>query len=77
MPTTGELANQNIKDRYFGVNDPVANKMLGRVDKMPSLVPPEDASITTLYVGSLTPGITDADLRDAFYPFGEVQCSPL
>ncbi|KAK9839921.1 hypothetical protein WJX74_000404 [Apatococcus lobatus] len=72
MPTTGELANQNIKDRYFGVNDPVANKMLGRVDRMPSLVPPEDASITTLYVGSLTPGITDADLRDAFYPFGEI-----
>ncbi|KAK9864507.1 hypothetical protein WJX84_009809 [Apatococcus fuscideae] len=72
MPTTGELANQNIKDRYFGVNDPVANKMLGRVDRMPNLTPPEDASITTLYVGSLTPGITEADLRDAFYPFGEV-----
>ena len=52
------------------------DKMLGRVDKMPSLVPPEDQSITTLYVGSLTPGITDADLRDAFYPFGEVCSHP-
>eukprot|EP01083_Nonionella_stella_P139530 425790_1 len=27
-PLTGELANQNIKDRYYGVNDPVANKIM-------------------------------------------------
>lgn len=27
MPTSGPLAEQNIKDRYFGVNDPVANKV--------------------------------------------------
>mmetsp|Transcript_19347 Transcript_19347/g.47338 ORF Transcript_19347/g.47338 Transcript_19347/m.47338 type:complete len:200 (-) Transcript_19347:742-1341(-) len=26
MPNTGELAHQNIKDRYFGNNDPVAKK---------------------------------------------------
>lgn len=24
----GDLAHQNIKDRYYGVNDPVAKKML-------------------------------------------------
>lgn len=29
MPTSGPLADQNIKDRYFGVNDPVANKVGG------------------------------------------------
>lgn len=28
MPTTGPLAKQNIKDRFYGVNDPVAEKML-------------------------------------------------
>jgi pre-mRNA-splicing factor RBM22/SLT11 len=27
MPETGELAVQNIKDRYYGVNDPVAKKI--------------------------------------------------
>ena len=27
MPTSGPLSEQNIKDRYFGVNDPVANKV--------------------------------------------------
>lgn len=42
MPITGELANQNMKDRYYGVNDPVANKMLRRVDEMGKLTPPED-----------------------------------
>ncbi len=48
MPTTGPLAEQNIKDRYYGVNDPVANKMLARVDAMPRIEPPEDREIKTL-----------------------------
>ncbi|KAG7591135.1 Zinc finger CCCH-type superfamily [Arabidopsis thaliana x Arabidopsis arenosa] len=30
MPETGELSQQNIKDRYYGVNDPVAMKLLGK-----------------------------------------------
>ena len=30
MPVTGELANQNIKDRFHGSNDPVAKKMMAR-----------------------------------------------
>ena len=37
------LAQQNIKDRYHGVNDPVAAKMLAKVRKAPSLTDfPED-----------------------------------
>lgn len=60
MPTTGDLANQNIKDRYFGVNDPVARKMMNRVDNMPKLTPPEDTTITTLYVGEPLASITMA-----------------
>ncbi len=34
MPTdpTDPLAKQNLKDRYHGVNDPVAEKMMRRVD---------------------------------------------
>ena len=34
MPTRGPLSEQNIKDRYYGVNDPVANKMMDRVNGM-------------------------------------------
>lgn len=48
MPTTGPLAEQNIKDRYYGVNDPVANKVLNRMDQMGKPEPPEDQNITTL-----------------------------
>lgn len=30
-------------------------------------------TINTLYVGGLTPGITEEDLHDQFYSFGELQ----
>mmetsp|Transcript_29226 Transcript_29226/g.64686 ORF Transcript_29226/g.64686 Transcript_29226/m.64686 type:complete len:459 (-) Transcript_29226:408-1784(-) len=72
MPAGGELANQNMKDRYYGINDPVANKMLKRVAEMPKLEPPEDTSITTLYIGGVTPNVSEDDLRDEFYAFGEI-----
>jgi len=73
MPTTGELAVQNIKDRYYGTNDPVANKMLRRAEEMPMLNPPEDTDITTLYVGGITDEIDEADVRDQFYAYGEIK----
>jgi hypothetical protein len=41
----------------------------------PSRQPPPPAparSVTTLYVGGLTPDITETDLRDAFYSYGEI-----
>ncbi|XP_010262753.1 PREDICTED: zinc finger CCCH domain-containing protein 40-like [Nelumbo nucifera] len=73
MPITGELSQQNIKDRYYGVNDPVALKLLNKAGEMPSLVPPEDESIKTLYVGGLDGRITEQDLRDHFYAHGEIE----
>ncbi len=41
------------QDRYYGVNDPVARKMLSRVDAMPKMDPPEDSTITTLCAAAL------------------------
>lgn len=73
MPVTGELSQQNIKDRYYGVNDPVALKLLNKAGEMPSLEPPEDESIRTLYVGGLDARITEQDLRDHFYAHGEIE----
>ena len=72
MHGAGPLAKQNIKDRYYGVNDPVADKMLNRVNAMPKVVPPEDPTITTLYVGGIAPEVQESDLRDYFYPYGEI-----
>lgn len=57
------LADQNIKDRYYGINDPVANKLLKRATTMPHLDVPEDKAITTLYIGGLGEDITDSELR--------------
>nr|XP_019707972.1 zinc finger CCCH domain-containing protein 40 [Elaeis guineensis] len=73
MPVTGELSQQNIKDRYYGVNDPVALKLLSKAGEMPSLTAPEDESIKTLYVGGLDARITEQDLRDHFYAHGEIE----
>ncbi|XP_025056723.1 pre-mRNA-splicing factor RBM22 isoform X1 [Alligator sinensis] len=67
------LADQNIKDRYYGINDPVADKLLKRASTMPRLDPPDDKSITTLYVGGLGDTITETDLRNHFYQFGEIR----
>ncbi|KAI3675945.1 hypothetical protein L1987_85541 [Smallanthus sonchifolius] len=73
MPVTGELSQQNIKDRYYGINDPVALKLLNKVGDMPALEPPGDESIRTLYVGGLDARISEQDLRDEFYSHGEIE----
>lgn len=57
------LADQNIKDRFYGINDPVANKLLTRATTMPRLDLPDDKSITTLYIGGLGEDVTDSELR--------------
>lgn len=73
MPETGELSNQNMKDRYHGTNDPVAKKLLRRVENLPALQAPDDTSITTLYVGGVDERVSEQDLQDNFYSFGELQ----
>jgi len=72
-PVEGELAHQNIKDRYYGVDDPVAQKLLTKADvQLSSVKPPNDSEITTLWLGGLTPAILEDDLRDKFYGYGEI-----
>lgn len=67
------LSDQNIRDRYYGVNDPVADKIMKRVSNLPTLDPPEDPHITTLYVGGLDETINEFDIKNNFYQFGEVR----
>ena len=40
---------------------------------MPHLDPPEDKTITTLYAGGLGDTITETDLKNHFYQFGEIR----
>lgn len=67
------LSEQNIKDRYYGTNDPVADKILKRAASLPTLEKPEDKTITTLYVGNIGEHVTETDIRDNFYQFGEIR----
>lgn len=67
------LSDQNLKDRYYGTSDPVADKLMRRVSEMPRPVPPEDKTITTVYVGMVGEKISEKDLRDHFYQFGELR----
>jgi pre-mRNA-splicing factor RBM22/SLT11 len=47
MPEKNELSKQNIQDRFFGNNDPVARKILaGHADNQ-GLKPPEDESVVS------------------------------
>ena len=73
LPTSGPLSKQNIKDRYYGTNDPVAEAMLKKAADAKKLTPPEDRSITTLFVGGVGPSISEDDMRDAFYAHGELK----
>ncbi|CAB1325242.1 unnamed protein product, partial [Coregonus sp. 'balchen'] len=75
------LADQNIKDRYYGINDPVADKLLKRASTMPQLDTPEDKTITTLYE-SLLPVWGDLDHHhrpeaEAFIQFATRQAAEL
>lgn len=65
MPSdpTDPLSQQKLKDRYHGVNDPVADKLMQQAKEMPQLTPPEDKSITSLYIGGTDEKITEKDLR--------------
>lgn len=60
-----ELGQKNVWffSRYYGINDPVAEKLMRRASAMPKLEPPEDKSITTLYVGNLGDKLTEKELR--------------
>ncbi|RKO87716.1 hypothetical protein BDK51DRAFT_9016, partial [Blyttiomyces helicus] len=75
LPVENELSHQNIKDRYYGQNDPVAKKMLNKTDRPSKLGAPADKEITSLFITGIDLEITEADLRyvNFFYAFGEIR----
>ena len=56
------LSTQNIRDRFYGINDPVAEKLLSRYKEAPQLEAPEDKTVTTLYIGNVI-DINEQQLR--------------
>lgn len=72
VPVENDLAKQNIKDRYYGTNDPVARKILSRANNASS-DPPEDKSITSLFLTGIQDHIYEADIRTHFSEFGPIK----
>ncbi|KAL1744548.1 hypothetical protein HDZ31DRAFT_82602 [Schizophyllum fasciatum] len=63
MPVQNELSNQKLQDRYHGVNDPVAKKIMRQHAEAQGLKPPDDEAITSLFVSSLPANATEASVR--------------
>ncbi|KAK2961476.1 putative Pre-mRNA-splicing factor RBM22 [Blattamonas nauphoetae] len=60
-PKTGPLAHQNIKDRYHGTNDPVAQKMLERLEAQKKKTKQMSGALKKPTTGSLRAGRRDYD----------------
>jgi len=74
MPSVDpNLASQNIKSRYYGKDDPVAEKLLNKAKEMKVIAPPANPDVKTLYIGGLTTEMTEDDIRDHFYGYGELK----
>ena len=53
MPKENGLEKQNIQDRYYGRNDPVAKKFLQGVAESKGLKAPEDKEIVRISMRSI------------------------
>ncbi|KAK0089086.1 hypothetical protein PV326_004600 [Microctonus aethiopoides] len=58
---------------YYKRNRPHICSFWVKAAAMPVLEPPEDKSITTLYIGGLGDVLTEKQLRDHFYQYGEIR----
>lgn len=80
--TKSKADEQNIRDRYYGVNDPVARKILhglgvsadGKYRRLNSngkgnnanRSPPEDKSVKSVFIAGITANMKEADLHGLF-----------
>lgn len=76
------MAKQNTKDRFYGTNDPVANKIIGRKrrqeQEQQNRMEEEDfdkarATVYLRFQGDPPyPNLTEMNIRDVFYAYGEI-----
>jgi len=64
QPVDNGLQHQNIQDRYHGNNDPVARKILRGHAETQGLKPPEDTSITSVFLSALPASATEDTVRE-------------
>lgn len=61
MQKVGSIEDK-IKERFNGINDPVAKKILSKVKEVHLPQPPADLNITTLFIGGVDESIDEDDL---------------
>lgn len=76
------MSQQNTKDRFYGTNDPVAKKIIGKQKRREFVEKKQDeeeayekatATAYMRYVGDPPyPDTAEEDIRDQFYAFGEI-----
>jgi pre-mRNA-splicing factor RBM22/SLT11 len=62
----------NIKDRFYGVNDPISKKILTNIENFQFVKPPEDDTITTLVVSLVEKDMVH-DLKPALEVHGTLE----
>lgn len=69
----GQSVEQSIRDRFHGVNDPLAAKMIGKIKKHEKPSPPENKNITTLFIGGVDETLPESDIVEFFKKYGKVK----
>jgi pre-mRNA-splicing factor RBM22/SLT11 len=59
----GVNIDERIRERFHGINDPIAKKILDRVKESNLPKAPDDMNITTLFVGGIEEGLTEEKLK--------------
>jgi pre-mRNA-splicing factor RBM22/SLT11 len=62
----GVNVEERIRERFHGINDPIAKKILDRVKESNLPKEPEDMNITTLFIGGVEEGISEDDIKKQF-----------
>lgn len=69
----GQSVEQSIRDRFHGVNDSLAGKMLNKIKKHEKPSPPENQNITTLFIGGVDETLLESDIVEFFMKYGKVK----
>lgn len=57
--------DDKIRERFNGINDPIAKKIMEKIEeKSKPPEPPEDKNITTLFLGGITEEMKDETVRE-------------
>lgn len=67
------FSQKAIRDRYYGVNDKLAEKILESANNMPKIEAPKNRAIVTLCIGGVNVYVNETDLYNHFFQFGDVK----